>query len=309
MVEFGVLFEIMYKKPILEPNKHPDAGSFATAPAEYDTFFTQDSAKQIVTRVAVNLKLRPNAMGFLRIGTQNTIYESLFGVIAPLIYKNSIEEVKERILEVMTPRVFINSHFGNLVLEFYNPMDGRAMPATRQELMSWSQRHLGIQLNSVNAYALLRIYNSYKRFVQFINDPTQRKDLRHIQPLLAEPGLFTPRGIQLIILEEDENHSYIIDDSSLNDRLSKFIDLYTEHCSQNLTKIFPKEYDAKIADAILELFRKRENLDIFNKKALYIYIREIVDVKTPKITKIANQLYDIFKQHYFFYLEHGYTNF
>ena len=55
--------------------------------------------------------------------------------------------------------------------------------------------------------------------------------------------------------------------------------------------------------------RKRENLDIFNKKALYIYIREIVDVKTPKITKIANQLYDIFKENYIFYLEHGYTNF
>jgi hypothetical protein len=110
-------------------------------------------------------------------------------------------------------------------------------------------------------------------------------------------------------LEEDENHSYTMDDSSPNERLSKFIDLYTEHCSQNLTEIFPKIYDAQIADAILELFRKRENLDIFNKKALYIYIREIIDVKTPKITKIANQLYDIFKKHYFFYLEHGYTNF
>ncbi len=70
-----------------------------------------------------------------------------------------------------------------------------------------------------------------------------------------------------------------------------------------------KEYDARIADAILELFRKREHLDIFNKKALYIYIREIIDVKTPKITKIANQLYDIFKENYVFYLEHGYTNF
>jgi hypothetical protein len=110
-------------------------------------------------------------------------------------------------------------------------------------------------------------------------------------------------------LEEDENHSYTMDDSSPNERLSKFIDLYTEYCSQNLTEIFPKIYDAQIADAILELFRKRENLDIFNKKALYIYIREIIDVKTPKITKIANQLYDIFKKHYFFYLEHGYTNF
>ena len=111
------------------------------------------------------------------------------------------------------------------------------------------------------------------------------------------------------ILEEDENHSYTIDDSPYNERLSKYIDKFTEHCTQHIFEIFPKEYDAQIADAILELFRKREHLDIFNKKALYIYIREQVDVKTPKITKIANQLYDIFKENYIFYLEHGYTNF
>jgi len=111
------------------------------------------------------------------------------------------------------------------------------------------------------------------------------------------------------ILEEDENHSYSIDGDNHDERLSQFIDQYTEYCTQNIFEIFPKEYDAQIADAILELFRKRENLDVFNKKALYIYIREQVDVKTPKITKIANQLYDIFKENYVFYLEHGYTNF
>ena len=111
------------------------------------------------------------------------------------------------------------------------------------------------------------------------------------------------------ILEESENHSYHIDDITYNDKLSQFIDLYTDYCTKNIFELFPKEYDAQIADAILELFRKRENLDVFNKKALYIYIREIIDVKTPKITKIANQLYDIFKKNYIFYLEHGYTNF
>ncbi len=110
-------------------------------------------------------------------------------------------------------------------------------------------------------------------------------------------------------LEEDEKHSYNIDETPSDERLSNFIDIYTDYCSQNIYELFPKEYDAQIADAILELFRKRENLDIFNKKALYIYIREQVDVKTPKITKIANQLYDIFKENYVFYLEHGYTNF
>ena len=71
-----------------------------------------------------------------------------------------------------------------------------------------------------------------------------------------------------------------------------------------------KNYKKRVDTApISELFRKREDIDIFNKKALYIYIREMVDVKTPKITKIANQLYDVFKTHYVFYLENGYTKF
>jgi hypothetical protein len=111
------------------------------------------------------------------------------------------------------------------------------------------------------------------------------------------------------ILEEDENHSYTLEDSPVNDRLSLYIDEFTEYCTENIFELFPKEYDAQIADAILELFRKREYLDVFNKKALYIYIREQVDVKTPKFTKIANQLYEIFKKGYVFYLENGYTSF
>jgi DNA-directed RNA polymerase specialized sigma24 family protein len=115
--------------------------------------------------------------------------------------------------------------------------------------------------------------------------------------------------IGLDAIEEDEEHSYSIDDSSHDERLSMYIDIYTEYVTKHIYTLFPKEYDARIADAILELFRKREHLDIFNKKALYIYIREIIDVKTPKITKIANQLYDIFKEGYIFYLEHGHTNF
>ena len=111
------------------------------------------------------------------------------------------------------------------------------------------------------------------------------------------------------ILEEDENHSYDMEESPYNERLSLFIDDFADYCTKNIYELFPKGEDAQIADAILELFRKREHLDVFNKKALYIYIREIIDAKTPKITKIANQLYDIFKEGYVFYLEHGYTKF
>ena len=111
------------------------------------------------------------------------------------------------------------------------------------------------------------------------------------------------------ILEEDETHSYVIDGDNVQDRLSLFIDEYVEYCTKHIFEFFPKGNDAQIADAILEIFRKREDIDVFNKKALYIYIREMIDVKTPKITKIANQLYDIFKDNYIFYLENGYTKF
>ena len=87
-----------------------------------------------------------------------------------------------------------------------------------------------------------------------------------------------------------------------------------EYVEDNFNTFFPKGNDDKVADAILELFRKREKIDIFNKKALYIYIREIMatnglEVKTPKITKIASKLYDIFKENYIFYLETGYIDF
>ena len=112
-------------------------------------------------------------------------------------------------------------------------------------------------------------------------------------------------------IEEDEKFSYQLDDtkSVVESNLSKFMDEYINHCTENIFELFPKETDAQVADAILEVFRKRDSLDVFNKKALYIYIREMIDVKTPKITKIADQLYDIFKKKYVFYLEHGYTNF
>ena len=123
-------------------------------------------------------------------------------------------------------------------------------------------------------------------------------------------------SVPVSTIEEDNGHSYVIEENnspsdklSHNDKISLFTDLYVEYCTNNIYTLFPKEADAKIADAILELFRKRDSLLIFNKKALYIYIREMIDAKTPKITKIADRLHIIFKNGYIFYLENGYIKF
>ena len=112
-----------------------------------------------------------------------------------------------------------------------------------------------------------------------------------------------------VLMGEKSTHTYSMNDDPQNTELSKYIDLFVDHVTENIFELFPKKNDAKIADAILELFRKRENLEVFNKKALYIYIREIIDVKTPKITKIADKLHSIFKTQYIFFLENGYAKF
>ena len=112
-----------------------------------------------------------------------------------------------------------------------------------------------------------------------------------------------------VLTKENSTYVYSQDSGSYKDDLNKYIDIFVKHVSDNIYELFPKKNDAQIADAILELFRKRENLEVFNKKALYIYIREMVEVKTPKITKIADKLHNIFKSQYVFYLENGYTRF
>jgi len=105
-------------------------------------------------------------------------------------------------------------------------------------------------------------------------------------------------------LNDTFEYSYEMNNVEQEDgALSEYIDGYIEYITEHIFELFPKQEDARIADAILELFRKRVNLDILNKKALYIYIREQVDAKTPKITKVANELYDIFKENYINYLQ------
>ena len=104
---------------------------------------------------------------------------------------------------------------------------------------------------------------------------------------------------QMLLYENDKNIENAFDELSFMDQYIKYIDTY-------LFKLFPKKQDAQTADAIVELFRKRETLEIFNKKALYIYIREITDVSTPQITKIIKKLKLIYVQLYNEYYQHGY---
>lgn len=72
--------------------------------------------------------------------------------------------------------------------------------------------------------------------------------------------------------------------------LTDFIKLIIDFWEKNIGKIFTKQRDLNIANAVVELFRNSDRIDAFNKKALYLYIREIASCKTQQITKVINRM-------------------
>lgn len=91
--------------------------------------------------------------------------------------------------------------------------------------------------------------------------------------------------------EMEETYEPDLDDSIPSKKtLSLTLDEWVEEVYENLDQLFEKESDRSIADAVLIVFKTRNDIDIFKKKALYIYIREMTDCDTPALTRVINTL-------------------
>lgn len=107
------------------------------------------------------------------------------------------------------------------------------------------------------------------------------------------------------ILDEPEEDTYgeilVAPDDSHKKEVKEFMNLMIEYWEENRAKIFTKKRELEIANAVIELFRASDRLEMFNKKALYLYIREISGCKTQHITKVINKMkeyQDEIKQEY-----------
>ena len=83
-------------------------------------------------------------------------------------------------------------------------------------------------------------------------------------------------------------------DYNESDDMNNFIEVLVVYFDLNIPKLFKRKKDISIAYSILELIEKREGIENFNKKAIYILIREMTNVETSHITKVANVL----RKHY-----------
>lgn len=77
-----------------------------------------------------------------------------------------------------------------------------------------------------------------------------------------------------------------------------YIDIFVNVVEKNLPLFFSKQRDVQVADAILYLFKTRDNIENYNKKAIYILVRERTGVNSQYITSVINKIKLIYSKMY-----------
>jgi len=115
-----------------------------------------------------------------------------------------------------------------------------------------------------------------KHYLIALNNSTYKRRNQHVE--IGEEH--DEHTVQL--QTEDKHHK--------DAEMKEFMNLMILFWENNVGKIFTKQRDLDIANAVIELFRNSDRIDAFNKKALYLYIREISSCKTQQITKVINKM-------------------
>lgn len=96
-----------------------------------------------------------------------------------------------------------------------------------------------------------------------------------------------------------------VGDPSLSRQISlkDFVKGWAKETAEQTEELFLKEEERRASLAILTIFEKAEDLKVFKKKAIYMYVREITDCETPIVTKVIKELKELFYEKYKKYVE------
>ena len=173
----------------------------------------------------------------------------------------------------------IKFSFDKLVENIFNTFKFTYFDNSPQEIQKETVSHLVTNIHKFQAgkgkafsyfsivaknYLIFHNNNNYKRFNQHVD--------------ISE----TPSESSVCLQTEDAHHKDI--------QTQEFMKLIVNYWELNLSKIFNKQKDLNIAYAVIELFRNCERIENFNKKTLYLYIRELSNCKTQQITKVINKM-------------------
>jgi len=177
------------------------------------------------------------------------------------------------------------------------------------------------------------IFNTFK-FEYFLDDPqdVQAEVLAHLieKLYMYDEGkgkafsYFSIIAKNYLILNNNKNYKMMkmyqnIDDTDevfqledpkenerIHNHIEEFVELMYHFWDYKIPRLFNKKRDKKIAYAIMELlYNHIDSIDVFRKKTIYLYIREMTGYGGQYITPVLNKMRPIQRKIYDDFLETG----
>jgi hypothetical protein len=195
------------------------AGTIGVVPAPIDSILGQ-SVDSYTTVIKGNPKLQPNPHAFIRFGIYGDGYtngQNFLQFLSYLLF--SVAKIGQGVpgvsnTSIMCPmdilkwltitrmidfaRAFEAANYGTLIYEFYDPAEpdpGQVgSPSTLLEFQIWMGKML---LETADRSHVIRFFKAWTRFIRYLKDPHEPKELRLWDGILSTPGLFSKDGIVL----------------------------------------------------------------------------------------------------------------
>jgi predicted ABC-type ATPase len=200
------------KLPLEIRKQEPQVGIL---PGAVDKYFAQTSVPNLVRQdgtvwkiVLDNKTQRANASGFFRIAVDNSKANhanSFLAAIAPYYSRNSANQMKEYIRDVIVPKRFLALNYGNFLFDFYNTS---SLTPTDAQVQKWVKDHFqpevepGLQMESFT-----RLFKAWNNYSYILQSKYIRKEYRQFAHVFSQNGLFTrgerTNGLLFIVLEID----------------------------------------------------------------------------------------------------------
>ena len=203
---------------------------------------------------------------------------------------------EHRVLKEKIYRRFIFPAFMKLSENLINKMKCEYIDSSFKDLQTDLVTYLTIRLDKFNPDAG-RAYSYYTRtsfnYLIAENQKGYAKLKKESEP---------------INIDEQRNVMTEMHNAEMAETLKYFMDAYVEYCYNNINFIFTSQTDIHVADSILHIFEERENIEQFNKKALYVFIRERTGLETNNITKVIKVLKQIYSTKFLEYEQTEFVN-
>jgi len=199
-IDYVKILGSMHQQYVLGANRLIDAGKLGLLPSALDAFFGQDGPQSIIRR-GISKRFADGATLFVRLGVDNRLQAvgmNLFAALAPLMGYHSAAHARREIIAKSFVRAFESANYGTLLTEFA----ARATLTDREiesSLNTFAGKY-GYDLGP-NRPHVIRLYKAWSTYMAYLADDKKGKQLRHIEHVMAQPGILMPRGLLFVVLE------------------------------------------------------------------------------------------------------------